>query len=254
MLIPWCGSWQPSPPAIFTLPPIAASLLERGQPGRRGRDVVAKHGAGVDEQNAVGPEPGAGSANLLRILLDRAAAIRPPAELRRLDAGSGRPLSLRKRLGRIVAEELRRIGRLRKGLLHAQKGVDRRGLLLAEEVPEGDVDAGERVVGLQQVEAVAADECRDPPDVGRGIDPLPEHRRGHRLAGRVRHRAAPGGDRRQRRGLAFAPADEAGVGGHADQERILAAVADVVHDRHRKIEKVDRLDLHAENLLGCCAA
>jgi hypothetical protein len=111
MLIPWCGSWQPSPPAICTgderlLEPDDASLLERGQPGRRGVDVVAKHGAGVDEQNAVGPEPGAGSANLLRILLDRAAAIRPPAELRRLDAGSGRPLSLGKRLGRIVAEEL----------------------------------------------------------------------------------------------------------------------------------------------------
>jgi hypothetical protein len=106
------------------------------------------------------------------------------------------------------------------------------------------------VVGLQEVEAVAADEGRDLPDIGGGIDPLPEYRRAHRLAGRMRHRAAPGRDRRQRRGLAFAPADEARVGGHADQERILAAVADVADNRHGEIEKVDRLDFHALMLSG----
>ena len=72
---------------------------------------------------------------------------------------------------------------------------------------------------------------------------LAEHRGADRPAGAVRHRADEGGDRDERRGLAFAPADMA-AGGDAHEQRVLAAVGLGRDLRHGQIEEVDRFDLH----------
>ena len=77
------------------------------------------------------------------------------------------------------------------------------------------------------------------------IDVLPQHRSRHRLAGGVRHRAVPGGDGHQRRGLALAPADQS-AGTDAHQQGVLAAVADITDLGHREVEEINGFDFHRE--------
>ena len=70
-----------------------------------------------------------------------------------------------------------------------------------------------------------------------------QHRGADRPADAVRHRADEGRDGRQRRGLAFAPADMP-AGRDAHEQRILAAVGLGRDLRHRQIEEIDRFDFH----------
>ncbi len=103
---------------------------------------------------------------------------------------------------------------------------------MAEQIPERDLDAGEGVVCLQQVEAIAADQARDPRDVCDIVERLAEHGIQYRLTSAVRARADRSGDRGEGRGLAFAPADLTAAG-DPHQERVLAAVALQRDFRHR---------------------
>src|SRR5260370_36507358 len=95
---------------------------------------------------------------------------------------------------------------------------------MAEQIPERDLDAGEGVVGLQQVEAVAADQARDPRDVRDIVERLAEHGIQYRLTSAVRARADRGGDRGEGRGLAFAPPDLPAAG-DPRQQRVPATRA-----------------------------
>jgi hypothetical protein len=92
-------------------------------------------------------------------------------------------------------------------MLIPQELVNRRLEAAPEQVPHGDVDAGEGVLRLQEIKAVGADQITDSVNIGNVVEGLAEHRVAHRFAGAVRHRADETGDGDQRRGLTFPPAD-----------------------------------------------
>ena len=154
---------------------------------------------------------------MVAVVVEAAAAERSPAAFHRAIALVARRAAAGQRLGRRIAEELRRIGQLGISLLVAEQFVDRRIALLAEHIPQRHLDARPGVRGLQQVHAFELDGGSEPVDVGRRVDLLAEHHRLDRLAGAVRHRRDIGGDRGQRRRLAFAPAGDA-VGGDAHEQ------------------------------------
>ena len=147
------------------------------------------------------------------------------------------------RLRRRVAEKLRSIGQLRIGLRVTQKLVDRHAALAAEQVPQRHLDSGECMCRLQQVHALHLDSRGQGGDIVGAAQGLSEHHVAHRLAGAMRHGTDEGGDRGERRGLAFAPAHHAACG-NPHQQGILAAIAGIGHHRHGEIEKVDGFDLH----------
>lgn len=88
------------------------------------------------------------------------------------------------------------------------------------------------MVGLQQIEVVDADLVAGALDVGYAVQFLAGPGIAHRFASEMRTRTHPRGDRRQRRGIALAPALEA-AGEHVHQQGVLAAVADVQYIGHR---------------------
>jgi len=70
---------------------------------------------------------------------------------------------LGKRLLRGVAEQLRRVRQRSADALIAEQLMDRRIELLPHQVPQRDIDPGQRVIGLQQVEAVGPHEASHSP-------------------------------------------------------------------------------------------
>ena len=177
---------EPSPPAMRTSPlcsrqrrvgieragderllqPGGAVLLERRQARCRGRQVMTPDGAGVDEDDPVVAEPLARGRDLLGVLRHAAQPVRSPAELGRDVALVADALRLGQRLRRRISEQDGGIGQARLGALIPQELVDRRLEAAAEQIPHGDVDAGEGVRRLQEIEAVGADEIADAVDIG----------------------------------------------------------------------------------------
>ena len=226
--------------------PRCAALDERRHAHGGGLDVVAEDGAGVDEQDAVRADAFARGAHLVFVLRQRAPAVRAPAELDGAVAERAHGAAFLEGFLRRVAEEERGVRLLAVRRVPAEQTPDRLTEFLAEQVPQRHVDAAERVVGLQQIEAVLAHEAADAQHVGGVVQLLAEHGCLHRLAGAVRERADHGGDGGERRGFAFAEAFAAVVAAHAHDERVLAAVADVEHFGHGEIEQVDGFDFHEE--------
>jgi hypothetical protein len=91
----------------------------------------------------------------------------------------------------------------------AEQPVDRFFLRLAQQIPHGGFDAGERMGGLQEIHAVITDLRGDARDVGRLVQRRAEDRRADGSTGAVRHRANESRDRNQWRSLALAPPDMA---------------------------------------------
>ena len=201
-------------------------------------------GAGVDEDDPVVADPLSRRGDLLGVLRHAASPVRSPAELGRNVALVADAPRLGQRLRRGVSEQDGGIGQARLGALIPQELVDRRLETATEQIPHGDVDAGEGVRRLQDILAVGANEIADAVDIGHVVEGLPEHRVTHRFAGAVRHGADEAGDGDQRRGLTFAPADVR-PRLQPDQQQVLAAVADVEHLRHRQVVEIDRLDPHS---------
>ena len=91
--------------------------LQKRQAGLGGGDVLAPNLPGVDQQNAVRPDPLARRGELVGIILQREAAERTPAAFDRAEAGLSRGAAEFQRLLRAVAEKLRGIGRLGKNVV-----------------------------------------------------------------------------------------------------------------------------------------
>ncbi len=231
------------------LEPQRLELVKRGDARGRRRQIVDQDGAGIDEEDAVGSEALACRGDLVAVVGGVRLAERPPAEFYGAEVARPHRPPLFQRRRRIVAEEQRGIRPLRVGLLGAEQFIDRRPEAMTEEIPQSDLDARECMVGLQQIEAVARDEAADARDVADAVERLAEHGIENRQAGTVRARADRRGDRDERRGLALTPADMA-AGCHADEQRILTAVALEGDFGHREIKEIDGFDLHWELSLG----
>src|SRR5215208_1931844 len=163
--------------------------------------------AGINEDDPLVAQPLARGGDLLGVFRHAAQPVRPPAELGRDVALLADAARLGQRLRRGIPEQDGRIGQTRLGTLIPQELVDRRLEATSEEIPYGDVDPGEGVLGLQEIEAIGADEIADAIDIGNVVEGLPEYRVAHGFAGAVRHGADETGDGDQWRGFALAPAD-----------------------------------------------
>src|SRR5579871_1267960 len=216
--------------------------VERGEAQSRGVRVVAEYLAGVDQQDSVRSQSLAGGVELIDVALE-AVPERRPAELRRPEALGAQFLRPLQGLLRRGAEQHRRVRRLRVGPGIAQHLPGRLSPDTAEQIPQRDLDAGPCMGCLQQIHAVEGESRSHPLDVLRPVDPLAENRSGYRAAGAVGHRTDEGGDRGQRGGLAFSPADMA-AGGDANHQGILAAVAGRGHHGHGEIEEIYAVDFH----------
>ena len=214
-------------------------LMKRWKTRCRGRYVMIPDGAGVDEDDPLFAEPLARGRDLRGVLRHATQPVRTPAELGRdvpLVADASR---LGQRLSRRISEQDGRIGQAWLGALIPQELVDRRLEAATEQIPHRDVNPGEGVGCLQEIEAVGADEIADAVDIGNVVEGLPKDGVAHRFAGAVRHGADEAGDGDQRRGLTLAPPDVRSRL-QPDQQQILAAVADVEHLRHRQVVEIDR--------------
>jgi hypothetical protein len=186
------------------LQPDGARLFQRIEPLRRRaprrRQISAPHPpAGCHRRPGL-----AGGGKVVGVLPGRAAPDRPPAELGCAKTSAHRITPPLQRLLRRVAEQQRGVWRLGVRCGVTQQFPHRLATGLAENVPQGHLDARESVGGLQHIHAVVGHIGGNRRDVGRRSSRAPQHRRRHRLAGAMRHRADEGRDRGQRRRLAFA--------------------------------------------------
>ena len=225
------------------LEPHGVDLFQVRDALRRGLHVFAEDLPRIDQQRAILANPLARCLKVVAVILQRSPPERPPAAFHRAVAALPRLAAGGQRLRRRVAKQLRGIGKLRIGFPVSEQLIDWCIALPAQQVPQRHLDSGEGVGSLQQVHAVHFDRGTHGCNVGRAVDLLAQHHIAHRLARAMRHGRHEGRDRDQRRGLALAPAFNA-IGHHADHQRILAAVANVLHLGHGEIEEVDGFDAH----------
>jgi hypothetical protein len=206
-------------------------------------DIVVPDRACVDQQKSIGPQPFSRRHKMVGVLGNSAQPDGAPPEF-------GRPIPSLPHcppFGQCglwaFPKEHRRIGQFGKGVWVAQQFPDRFVQPFAQQIPECNIDSGEHVSALQQIQAVGTDQVADAIDVVDVLKRLSEHGGGDRFAGTVRHRRDKAGDRRQRRRLTFSPPFLA-PSLNAHQQRILAAVPDIKHLGHGNIEKIHRFDLH----------
>ena len=154
-------------------------------------------GASVDEDDPLVAESLSRGRDLLGVLRHAAQSVRSPAELGRNVALLADAPCLGQRLRRRIPEQDGRIGQARLGALIPQELVDRCLETASEQIPHGDVDAGEGVRRLQEIEAVGADQIADAVDVG---DVVERSVRGRSRAPVCRHYATWG-----RRGWRWRP-------------------------------------------------
>ena len=132
---------EPQPGAHRQVAPFAVA------PNRHAIDTQRWHARrrigsrGIDQQDAVLTQPFAGGNEMLGIGLDAAPADRPPAELGGAEAAAAGITGAFEGFLRRVAEEDRGIGRLGMALGIAEQAPDRLGAHLAEDVPQGHLDA-----------------------------------------------------------------------------------------------------------------
>ncbi len=208
-------------------------------------DLVIPNCSGVDEENSIGTQSIAGGLDLVLIFLDGILAIRTPAEFGGANAGARNLLSPAKGGLRIAAEKLGGVSDFRESLIVPEKLINRLAEIFAHEIPEGNVDAGKGMIRLKEIEGVGANEPVDAADVFRGFDSLPEDRRAERFASAVRHRAIPTGDGGQGGGFTFAPTGVA-ASQHANEESVLAAIANVEDLRDGKVKEINGFDSHLD--------
>ena len=228
----------------------AEGLLEEGdpvafhglEPGGSRFHVLDEHLPRIDQENAVGPQPLAGSIELKRVTLGRLPERRPAefCSLKTLLADVTRPLEGLRRGG---AEKDRGIGQLRPGAGIAEKFPGRFAPRLSQQIPERHLDPGPGVRGLQQIHRIIGHIGSDGVDILGRVQIAPEDRRRDGPAGAMRHGRHECGNGYQRRGLAFAPADQTS-GRDPDDKRILAAVRCGCDLRHRQIEEIHAFDFH----------
>ena len=141
------------------------------QPGRPGLfqsgnahgsrfDVIAPHGAGVHEEQRTASETFARRPHMVGVNLDRAAAIRTPTKFTRAKTGAGDLLAGAKRFLWIIPEKLRGVGHLGIRPRVAQQPPDWFPEFFAQQIPKRDVNARQRVIRLQQVDALGTHEAR----------------------------------------------------------------------------------------------
>ena len=191
-----------------------------------------------------GPRPSRAASEVVGVLLRRAAADRAPAELDGAEALRPR------RCGRAPASPAacrRRAARRR-----ASSGGTRRSRAASTPARRARGRAGPTAPSRCPTRCgrPAAGPCcrRRPARPMRAmslgpVERLPEHRVADRPADAVRHRADEGGDGRQRRRLALAPADMAAAATRTSSASWLPS-ASVVTTRHGEVEEVDGFDLH----------
>src|SRR2546429_376236 len=144
---------------------------------------------------------------MLGVLRHRAAAVGTPAEFGRLKTGLRDFLRCAVRSGRIVAEQLRGVSCLWKGPAITQQSPHWLVQLFAQQIPERNINAGKRVIGLEQIKALRPRQRVDAPNVLRAFQSLTQNGRADWLAGAVRHWAVPTGNRNKRGSFAFTPAN-----------------------------------------------
>ena len=225
------------------LEPHGVHLLQKRDAQGGGLHVLAEDLARVDQQCAFPADALTRGVEMVAVVVQRTAAEGAPAAFHRAVAGIRGPAAAGERFLRRVAEELRGIRELGVGLAVAEELMDGCGALAAEQVPQRHLDSGEGVGGLEEVHAFHLDGGTHGGDVGGAVDLAAQHHVTHRLAGAMRHGCYEGGDGDERRGLALAPALVA-ISADADDERVLAAVADVLDLGHGEIEDVDGIDAH----------
>src|SRR5829696_9245828 len=131
-------------------------------------------GAGVDEDDPLLAESLARGRNLRGVLGHATQPVRTPAELGRDVPRVADALRLGQRLSRRISEQDGRVGQAWLGALISQELVDRRLKTATEQIPHGDVNAGEGVGCLQEIEAVGADEIADSVDIDNVVKGLPK--------------------------------------------------------------------------------
>lgn len=225
--------------------PQDARCLERGQTPRgllHGIFGLGPDRPGVDHQQHVPSGFLAGKFQMGDVRL-KIAAVAAPAQLDRPEAPAHGFRHIGLGLFRRLAEQHGGIGGLGQGAVIAQQAVDGSLLFFPQQVPKGDIDAGQRVRRLEQVKAVGLDLAADAQDVGGRIHGLPFQLRTDGFAGRVRHGGHIGRDGDQRRGFAFPPSFQA-PRADADKKGILAAVTDVTNMGQGKIKEINRFYFH----------
>jgi hypothetical protein len=83
----------------------------------------------------------------------------------------------------------------------------------------------------------------DSANVAGRVKALAKDRCADGLAGTMRERTAPGGDRGQGSGLAFTPT-LVSSSSHPNEEGILATVSDGLHNGHSEVIEVDSFNFH----------
>jgi hypothetical protein len=147
---------------------------QRLQPRRGGGHVFNPDCSRVHQKHRVVAESLPRGEKLFDVVGDGAFAEGAPTELGGAVAVAGDLSGPVVGLLGAVAEKLGGVRGLGIGAVVAEQLVHRDLALAGEQVPQGDVNAGERVVGLQQVEAVVADEVADPADVVGTLERLAE--------------------------------------------------------------------------------
>ena len=199
--------------------------------------------AHVDHQIAVGSKRLAGGSNEITVEL-HIASERPPAELHRGEARLHPLLAdLVGFLGRVAEEDAGVRAEL--GVVSAaEQAIDRLFVVLARDVPEGDVAARDGV--YSRAEAAVVNRCAihlvpERADVERI---LPDERVAQAVGDEVRHRRLDDrlGDVRRR--VDFTRADNAFVGVDADDQIVLRAIAIGGDVGEAEVDRFDFGDLH----------
>ena len=150
-----------APPLKGSSNQTAPVALERGQARGGSLDVLAEDLAGIDEQHAVLAQSFARGVEMVFSSFTCRGRTDPSRTWRRESRRGAGVLRPRNVSSRRVAEKLRRVGDLGKGLGVAEQAPDRFAAGFAQHVPERHLDAGPGVRGLQEIHAVVGEPSGD---------------------------------------------------------------------------------------------
>jgi hypothetical protein len=207
-----------------------------------GLDILAEDLAGIDQQDAILTQSGAGRLKVTDILF-QVEAEGCPAELGRRKACSADRLGPRAGLFRRCPEKHRGIRKFRMRPILAEQAPDRFVPRAAEDVPKRDLHPRPSVRGLQQVHRVIGHVGGHGGNILGTVQCSAKDRSPDRPTGAMRHGRDPGGDRRKRGRLAFAPADMS-ASADTDHKGVLAAIGGRGDLGHGKVEEINGIDAH----------
>ena len=144
--------------------------------------------------------------------------MRTPAKFHRLITMSGHGTRF-SRFPEECPQKLRGIRYLGVSLVHPQQGMDRRLMTAPEQIPQGDIDPTQEMVGLEEVEALSPRQLMHASNISSIPQRLPQHRSRHRLAGTMGHGGPPCSHGHQRGSLAFPPTLRRCRSAHAQARR-----------------------------------